>query len=251
MVKAVLKKQFSGQALKDLQRQLSPREWSEPGLPGNQYPQAEFSHFENAVSSFGYLTIPLSSAKCSKIFGMYFLVCLPALSLLLLSHSAYPKLLWGALQLVFSKSKSICYDVFFLEFWNLLCIKTSKYCGNPSVQPKMNLFGIRKRCTPRLSLCIYLWSTPAGRTVGERNFDIFLHFSTAPLFFAFPFWIPKSVLPSSLKACVPSPPMWAVLHLWSGISIMKLQHSKEHCPAFGRISSYPRGLFPHFPTNSL
>lgn len=82
--------------------------------------------------------------------------------------------------------------------------------------------------------------------MGKINFDIFLHFNTAPLFFAFSFWIPKfslALLPPSL--CVSSPPTWAVLHLWPGLSTMKLQHSKEHCATFGLISSYPRGFFPH------
>lgn len=50
---------FSGQALKDLQKQLSIR---------------EFLYFGNAISSFRCLTIHSPSAKCSKIFSMYALV---------------------------------------------------------------------------------------------------------------------------------------------------------------------------------
>lgn len=82
--------------------------------------------------------------------------------------------------------------------------------------------------------------------MGKNFFESFLHFSTAPVFFAFPFWIPNSVLPCSLKACVSCPPTWAVLRLWQlrGVSITKLQTARSTVLPLDRLLPIP-GVFFH------
>lgn len=127
---------------------------------------------------------------------------------------------------MFSKSKSIYHYVFFLEFWNLLSLKISKYYGHPSIQPKKNLFGIRKRCTTRLSFCYYLWPTSTGRIVGIIFFLNFIHFSTAPVFFLYSFLDPKlslALLPPSL--CVKSS------HLSCPALVAAAWHQHNEAPA--------------------
>lgn len=133
----------------------------------------------------------------------------------------------------------------------LALYKNLKYCRHPSVQPKKNLSGIRKRFTTRLSLCHYLWSTSAGRIVGERNWKSSSFFHSTCIF-CFSFLDPKlslALLPQSL--CVLSS------HMSCPALVAAAWHQHNETPAVRVLSCLwtdfflSQGFFPHFPSNSL